>query len=72
MLKVNFQVLFGAQGLNLTTEEVEESKISTSIALQLPIKCFMIQSIIEVPHIIPEFGTDKIKRTVNIPELQTL
>jgi hypothetical protein len=42
MLKVNFQVLFGAQGLNLTTEEVEESKISTSIALQLPIKCFMI------------------------------
>jgi hypothetical protein len=33
--KVNFQVLFGIQGLSLTTAEVEKTKISKKSALQV-------------------------------------
>ena len=48
MEKVNFQVLFVAQGLNLTSAEVAETKISTIRALQMAAaKWVKLTSIIE-------------------------
>lgn len=70
MMKVNFYVLYDTQGLYLTPEEVEYTKVSMSNAVQLPIKSFMLKSIIEVVQIIP--AVDKVKSTFVIPDIKQL
>ena len=58
---MNYQVLFSAQGTNLTPAQVEEAKISTARALQLPLKLIMLESITNKQVI----GKQAVKLVVN-------
>ncbi len=66
---VNYQVLFKAQGLNLTQSQMNETLISTSIALQVGGKCMMFQSITKSKQIIAEKFVENVSGTVSVPEM---
>ena len=67
---VNFKFLLEAWGIQLTDEQVEEIKISSTSALQVALKFLMIKSIIESQQII---GKRKVvERSVSLPDLKTL
>ena len=51
---VNFQVLFEAQGIYLSPDELVETKISLSRALQTALKYKMLKSIVKSDRIIPK------------------
>ena len=73
MLKlVNFSVLLKAQGLNLTSTQAEETLISTSRALQVAVKCMMLDSIFCSQTIIAEKWAKVSKSTVSLPEIAIL
>ena len=67
---VNFKVLFEVWGVQLTDTQVEETKISTTRALQVALKCLMIKSIIENQHIIGKYAV--VTGNVSIPDFKKL
>ena len=69
---INYQVLFGLQGITLTPAEVQETKISISRALQVAAKCMVLKSITKSLRIIGKNAVDKVSGTSTIPEMKTL
>jgi hypothetical protein len=54
--RINYEVVFAEQGIQLTPAEVAETLISTSKALQALAKCMMIKSICFSQKIIGEYA----------------
>ena len=66
---VNFKVLFEGWGIQLNDDDVEETLISTSRALQLATKYMLLKSIIKSQHIIPTEVVNDVIGTSSIPDL---
>ena len=69
---VNFQILFREWGIELTTQEVEETFISTSRTLQKAKNWVIPISITKSKHIIPENSGLLITGTVMIPNIKQI
>ena len=69
---VNFQVLFEAQGIYLSPDELVETKISLSRALQTALKYKMLKSIVKSIRIIGKNSVKNVKGTVNLLDTPTL
>ncbi len=69
---VNFQVLFEAWGIILTPAEMEETYISTSIALKLAAKKFILKSIKKSKHMIAREAIKILRRKEIVPKISKL
>ena len=68
----NFQVLFEAQGIYLSPDELEETKIYLSRGLQEALKHKMLKSIVKSDRIIGTRSVKNVKGTVNPLDMPTL
>ena len=69
---VNFQNLFEAQGVYLSPGELEDTRISTSKALQAALKYKTLKAIIKSKRIIPDDRVEEVTGNVNFPNMATL
>ena len=75
--RLNYQVLFGEQGVQLTPADVEKTKISTQKALKVGLKYIMLSSLFSMylrksqRNIGENYSIDMTK-TVSFPDLATL
>ena len=69
---VNYQVLFKAQGMHFTPNDVAEAKITPSKALQIAVKYIMLNSIVYSPQIMRKGEFQHATEIVNVPNLQNL
>jgi hypothetical protein len=68
--KVNFKVLFEAQGFKLTPNELESVEISASMALQVAAKRMILNSIIKSKRMIGAEKMDMVQGSVVIPDMK--
>ncbi len=72
MLKVNFELLFKAWGLNLSPAELEETKISAFRALEMAAKHNVLNSMVYSKQIIGKNRLSFVKSTTSLPDVQKL
>lgn len=75
--RLNYQVLFGEQGVQLTPADVEKTKISTQKALKVGLKYIMLSSLFSMylrksQRNIGENYSIEMTKTVSFPDLATL
>ena len=69
--RINYQVVFGEQGIELTMTEVAETQISTSKALQVLLKYMMIKSISFSNQIIAKNAITWVTSKLNFPDMKS-